>query len=222
MNKHFYLMIDTETAGGLDNPLVYDLGMQVIDRHGNVYAEYNLVISDVFYGMPEKMNSAYYAWKLPRYYEEIENGTRKVVSWDYAKSLVAYLCNYYDIKAIVAHNARFDYNACNNTSSTLKNKRAFFFPYGIPIWCTFGMARQTVGKQKTYIEWCKKNGYVTKTGQVKLTAEVLYRYISRNSEFGEAHTGLEDVKIERQIFTWILRQHKPMQRTYYKPKVQGV
>jgi hypothetical protein len=84
------------------------------------------------------------------------------------------------------------------------------------------MARQTVGKQKTYIEWCKKNGYVTKTGQVKLTAEVLYRYISRNIDFKEAHTGLEDVKIERLIFAWILRQHKAMQRTYYKPRVQGV
>ena len=58
MNKHFYLMIDTETAGGFDSPLVYDLGMQVIDRHGNVYAEYNLVISDVFYGMPENMTDA--------------------------------------------------------------------------------------------------------------------------------------------------------------------
>lgn len=218
MNKHFYLMIDTETAGDLENPLVYDLGMQVIDRHGAVYAEYNLVISDVFYGMPEKMNTAYYAKKLPRYFEEIEQGIRKVVSIDYAKSLVAYLCNYYNIKAVVAHNARFDYNALNKTLSTTRNKKSYFFPYGIPIWCTLTMAKQTVGKQKTYIEWCKKNNFMTKSGQPRLTAEVLYRYISRKTDFKEAHTGLEDVKIERQIFTWILRQHKAMQRTYYTPR----
>jgi len=166
--------------------------------------------------MPEKMNTAYYAWKLPRYYEEIENGTRKVVSWDYAKSLVAYLCNFYNIVAIVAHNARFDYNACNNTSTTLKGVKSYFFPYGIPIWCTFGMARQTVGKQKTYIEWCKKNGYVTKTGQVRLTAEVLYRYISRNAKFQEAHTGLEDVKIEVEIFAKCISTHKKIDRTIKK------
>lgn len=222
MNRHFYLMIDTETAGGLDNPLVYDLGMQVVDRYGNVYAEYNLVISDVFYGMPEKMNTAYYADKLPQYFEEIEKGIRKVVSWDYAKSLVAYLCNYYAIKAIIAHNARFDYNACNNTSTVLKGFKSYFFTFGIPVWCTYTMAKQTVGKQKAYIEWCRKHGFVTKNRQPKLTAEVLYRYISRDLEFSEKHTGLEDVKIERLIFKWIMRQHKAMQRTYYKPRVQGV
>lgn len=218
MNRHYYLMIDTETAGGLDNPLVYDLGMQVVDRHGNVYAEYNLVISDVFYGMPELMNTAYYADKLPQYFEEIENGTRKVVSWAFAKSLVAWICKYYDIKAIVAHNARFDYNACNNTSTKIKGFKSYFFPYGIPIWCTLTMARQTVGKQAAYRQWCFENGYVTANNQPKLTAEVLYRYISRNKDFKESHTGLEDVKIERLIFAWILRQHKAMRKTYYKPR----
>ena len=68
----------------------------------------------------------------------------------------------------------------------------------------------------------QKNGFVTKNGQPKLTAEVLYRYISRDLKFSEKHTGLEDVKIERLIFKWIMRQHKAMQRTYYKPRVQGV
>ena len=35
MDRHYYLMIDTETAGDLDSlPLVYDLGMQVIDQEG--------------------------------------------------------------------------------------------------------------------------------------------------------------------------------------------
>lgn len=218
MNRHFYLMIDTETAGGLDNPLVYDLGMQVIDRKGNVYAEYNLVISDVFYGMPDLMNTAYYAEKLPQYFEEIEQGIRKVVSWAFAKSLVRWLCKYYDIKAIIAHNARFDYTACNNTDTTINGFKSWFFPYGIPVWCTFRMAQQTIAKQKTYRKWCIENGYVTANGQPQLKAEVLYRYLSGKNDFKEAHTGLEDVKIERLIFVWIMRQHKAMCRTYYTPR----
>ena len=32
--KHFYLMVDTETCGDLENPYVYDLGMAIIDRKG--------------------------------------------------------------------------------------------------------------------------------------------------------------------------------------------
>ena len=35
---------------------------------------------------------------------------------------------------------------------------------------------------------------------VKLTAEILYRYISGKQDFVEAHTGLEDVQIEKEIF----------------------
>lgn len=218
MDRHYYLVIDTETAGSLDSPLVYDLGMQVIDRRGNVYAEYNLVISDIFYGMPALMNTAYYAEKLPSYYEEIDRGARVVVTWEYAQNLVKFLCDFYKIKAIVAHNARFDYTACNNTTSTIKGFKSYFFPYGIPIWCTLAMARQTVGRQKTYVEWCKNNGYITKNGAPRLTAEVLYRYLSRNNDFIEKHTALEDVKIEKEIFVWIMRQHKAMRRTYYKER----
>lgn len=218
MDRYKYLMIDTETAGDLDSPLVYDLGMQVIDKRGNVYAEYNLVISDVFYGMPALMNTAYYAEKLPSYYREIDRGERVVVTWEYAQSLVKFLCDFYKIKAIVAHNARFDYTACNNTTSTVKGFKSYFFPYGIPIWCTLTMARQTVGRQKTYVEWCKNNGYTTRNGAPRLTAEVLYRYLSRNKDFIEKHTALEDVKIEKEIFVWIMRQHKAMRRTYYKER----
>jgi hypothetical protein len=218
MDRHYYLMIDTETAGDLDSPLVYDLGMQVIDKKGNVYAEYSLVISDVFYGMPALMNTAYYVEKLPSYYEEIDRGERVVVTWEYAQSLVKFLCDFYKIKAIVAHNARFDYTACNNTTSTIKGFKSYFFPYGIPIYCTLTMARQTVGRQKTYVEWCRNHGYITKNGAPRLTAEILYRYLSRNNDFIEKHTALEDVKIEKEIFVWIMRQHKAMRRTYYKER----
>jgi len=30
--KHYYLMVDTETCGTLENGFVYDLGMAVVDR----------------------------------------------------------------------------------------------------------------------------------------------------------------------------------------------
>ena len=68
--KNYYLMIDTETAGELDAPLVYDYGGAVVDNKGRIIQTFSLVISDVFYGMPEKMESAYYAEKLPEYHKE--------------------------------------------------------------------------------------------------------------------------------------------------------
>ena len=74
------------------------------------------------------------------------------------------------------------------------------------------MARQTIGKQKSYRNFCLNNNYMTKHSvpQVRLTAEILYRYISGNYDFVESHTGLEDVMIETQIMAHCLRQHKKM------------
>ena len=34
--KNYYLTIDTETANGLDDPLMYDLGGAIHDKRGRV------------------------------------------------------------------------------------------------------------------------------------------------------------------------------------------
>ena len=74
------------------------------------------------------------------------------------------------------------------------------------------MANDTICKQVRYKEWCYLNGYLTKNGRVRKTAEILYRYITGNNDFTESHTGLEDVMIEKEIFAHCIRQHKPMRK----------
>ena len=79
------------------------------------------------------------------------------------------------------------------------------------------MARQTIGKQKTYQKFCATNNYLTKhkKPQVRLTAEILYRYITGNNDFVESHTGLEDVLIETKIMAKCISQHKKMEKRLY-------
>ena len=78
------------------------------------------------------------------------------------------------------------------------------------------MARATISKQPTYRLYCKEKGYTLKNGTPRLTAEILYRFITGNDNFVESHTGLEDVLIEKEIFVRCVRQKKKMQRTYWK------
>ena len=75
-------------------------------------------------------------------------------------------------------------------------------PWGTEIIDTLKLARNTFGKDPQYIAWCKENGYMTnhETPRPRLTAEILYRYITGDNEFEESHTGLEDVEIEIEIF----------------------
>ena len=60
------------------------------------------------------------------------------------------------------------------------------------------------------------NGYICKNGQLKMTAEILYRFISGQEDFDEEHTGLADVLIEKEILAYCYRQHKKMRKKLWE------
>ena len=214
--RKYYLTIDTETANTIEDPMMYDLGGAIHDRNGKVYETFSFVIYDVFCADRELFNTAYYAEKRPMYEAQIAAGQRKIVSIYTARKYVADLCEKYNVKAIVAHNARFDYRSTNYTIRYVtKSKTRYFLPYGIPMWDTLKMAQDTICQQPTYQRWCKNNGYCMKNGKPRATAEILYRYITQNVDFIEDHTGLEDVLIEKEIFAKCMAQHKKMRKNVW-------
>lgn len=212
------MVLDTETANGimtdtkldLSCSLVYDIGFTVIDKKGNVYCQKSMAIRDIFCEMANVMKSAYYAEKLPKYWEDIKQGKRELVSFMWARKIVLDTMKEYNIQTVSAHNARFDVNALNNTIRYItKSDKRYFFPYNTEIWDTYKGAVRTICKQKGYIQFCEENGYMTKhkTPRVRATAEILYKYISGDYNFIEEHQGLDDTTIEARILTQILRQH---------------
>ena len=117
----------------------------------------------------------------------------------------------YNIKQVFAHNMRFDHGTLNNTERWLsKSKYRYFFPYGIEICDTLKMARDVIGKMPSYKRFCKENELMTKNNQCRFTAEALFRFISRNADFVESHTALEDVMIEKEILRYCYKQKKKM------------
>lgn len=221
----YKLIIDTETAPmdkdfeGVSpyNMLVYDVGYAVIDKRGKVYKSGSFVNADVFLDEKVLMKSAYYADKIPKYWEDIKNGKRVLTSWNRILKEIRDVINEYNIKSVYAHNMRFDYGACNNTQRWLtKSKYRYVFPYGIEICDTLKMARDVIAKMPTYIRFCEDNGFLTKLGRPQLKAETIYRFISGNTDFVESHTGLEDVMIEKEILAYCYRQHKKMRQKLWE------
>lgn len=211
--KNYYLTIDTETANSLDNPIMYDIGGAIHDKKGNICETFSFIIYEVFCADRALFDTAYYAEKRPIYEKQIKEGTRKIVSLFTARKYIYNLCKKYNVKAIIAHNMPFDYRATTNTIRYItKSKNRYFLPYGVPLWDTLKMAEDTICKQKTYYKFCEKNGYLRANGKPRATAEILYRYISKNNDFVENHTGLEDVLIEKEIFAKCMRQHKKMRK----------
>ena len=225
--RHVYgIVLDTETANtiqdenGLDmtNVLFYDLGFQLVDSHGRTYGKkFSFVNSDIFTHEAELMQSAYYAKKIPQYRADLASGKRILANtYEIRKALVD-IINKYDCKFVCAHNARFDYNSLNNTQRwTTKSRFRYFLPYGLEWWDTLKMARSVMGKMPTYQRFCAENGYTTKTGKPRFTAEICYRFITKDLQFRESHTGLEDVEIEAEILEYCHRQHKPMKKKLWE------
>lgn len=219
--KTYLLTLDVETCNMVDdNQLPYNIGLIVHDKYANVYEKYNIVISEIYYDMKDLMfNSNYYANKLPKYEKAIANGEMVVLSMWQLYQLMKDLCNDYNIKAIIAHNARFDYRALNNLIRYItKSQYRYFTPKNVEIWDSMYMAKDTIAKQKLYIAWCKENNYMTKFNTPQTKAEVLYKYIAFEDNFEEEHIGLQDCEIEMQITCKCLAQHKPMRKRLYEPK----
>lgn len=215
--KAYYLTIDTETANSMNDPMVYDIGGCIHDKQGNVYETFSFVIYEVYRGMRDVMQSAYYADKISMYEKQIQEGERKIVRYATAKKHIKELCDKYNVRAVIAHNARFDYRATTTTQRYLTcSKVRYFLPYGVPVWDTLKMAQDTICKQPTYRRWCEKNGYCMKNGRPRATAEILYKYISCNDDFIEEHTGLADVLIEKEIFAHCVKQHKKMRKKLWE------
>ena len=216
----YSIVIDTETCPvdkSLEQVLptnmwVYDCGFAVINkRTGEVFETWSFVNADIFLDEKELMKSSYYADKIPLYWEDIKNGKRILTSFYNIRKQFAECCERYNVKKVFAHNMRFDYGTLNTTQRWLtKSKYRYFFPYGLEICDTMKMARDVVCKMPSYKRFCEENNYLTSRGQLRVTAEILYRFITKDNTFVEKHTGLEDTLIEKEICHYCYRQHKKM------------
>lgn len=213
MNKHYYLVCDIETANHAEDALAYDVGLAIIDRNGAVYEKHSFICREIFFDEADLMQSAYYARKIPEYYEGIADGSRKVATLYEIRLIVFDLYKRWNYKAIMAYNAYFDNSGLNRTQRYItKSKYRWFFPYGVPVHCIWHMACQTICSMKKYHKFCTDNGFVSKSGNIQTSAEVVYRFLTGNTDFEEEHKGLEDVLIEAYIFAECVRKHKKMNR----------
>ena len=205
------LVIDTETCNTLEQPMPYDIGYAVCDRKGNVYVKRSFIVAEVFLDMAEVMKSAYYAEKIPKYWEDIKSGKRIIKSvWNIRRQIHEDIKKY-NIKKVGAYNMGFDRKALDNLMRYItKSFCRWFFPFGTQFFCIWSMACQTLLNTTSYIKFAKKNDFMSSADNVLTSAESCYRFIMNSVDFKESHTGLEDVEIEIEIMARCYKTHKKM------------
>lgn len=189
------LILDTETIS-LDKPFVYDLGYTIADADGNIIAKKSYVITQIW-NNKELFATSYYAAKKPLYISRLKSKYSKKVSWGNAMRYLANDIKKYGVTEIFAYNSKFDTRALNFMCAWYKVVSGLgsiqikdIMKYIAPITET-----------EDYKNFCEINGYMTahKIPQCQKKAETLYRYLTKNVDFTEEHTGLEDSLIELEI-----------------------
>lgn len=251
--RKYYLVLDCETATlpcaanydaparkkiAIAKPLIYDLGWQVVDRKGRVYARRNFLISEIF-SVPSIFNTAYYACKRPIYLEKLAKGEITLTGWRTAAAALEE--DMAEVEAVGAYNSMFDFkkaipftelyinmlyspdfydwNAmqdriCKNiaNSNRFSSTKEFdpdifrFRGKDYKLFDLWGLSCEHILNNDEYKAMCQENGWITESGKYyKTSAETAFRFISRNLDFDEAHTALDDAAIESELLARIMK-----------------
>lgn len=221
-----FIVLDTEACPidrnreGVDgsNMLAYDFGWTVADREGNIYERRSFANGGILLGEKEKMKSAYYANKLPLYWEMINSKEMQLTSYNKIFKALQEDIKTYGVKDIYAYNMWFDFKTTNKTAEWLTNGKYKRFFVGVEPCDIMKMVQDVVYNTPTYQKFCKENGYMTKhkTPRPQKKAETVYRYITNDTDFMESHTALADATIETVIATYCFAKHKKMRRYLFE------
>lgn len=209
-----YLMfIDIETIGTLnviESCLPFEIGMKIINvKQDKIIAEKSYLVRR-FFNNKYIMNCTFSANKYPTYQEKLENDKRyKLYSAKEISKDLINLMRKYNIDTMVAHNGKFDYSMMSMYFNEFEVENPF---ENINVLDTMELSK-VITKSIDYENWCLlnidkssvKNGkiesdFITASGRVRTTAQAIYSYLTKNPNFQEAHTGLEDISIEYEIF----------------------
>jgi hypothetical protein len=214
--KELYLVIDTETCNSIEQPLPYDIGYAICDRYGNIFLKRSFVVAEMFIDRQDLMQSAYFAEKIPQYWEDIKQGKREVRTLLQIRKTLHKDMKDFKVKKVGAYNMGFDKRALNNiTRYATKSWCRWFFPFGTEYFCIWNMACQVILNSSSYVKYALKYGLVSEKDNLLTSAECCYRFLKKNIDFLESHTGLEDVEIEIEIMAKCFSTHKKMNKEIY-------
>lgn len=208
--KKYLMFIDTETIGTLnvkESVLPFEIGMKILDMETKKVVKEKSYLVRKFFNNKYIMLSTFSASKYPNYFEKLDTDKRyKTYSVNEISQDIEKIKNRYNIDIMVAHNGNFDKTAMARLFEDFGLENPF---ENVNLLDTMELSK-VITYSKDYVDYCIANKdrlntigescFITNSGRVRTTAQAIYCYLSNNSQFEEAHTGLEDIDIEIEIF----------------------
>ena len=215
--RKVFAILDIETL--TDARLAFDIAWILYDSKGNELERHNYIVSEIA--------DAPFAQILIRRDSFMKNKAQFYMdgmafnSFESA-SLIDIACEFnasaarYNAKIVMcAYNAKFDYSVLND------NMQAYygmdFFDNDVEIVDIMTMALATICDTNKLVRWCQLNNMVTEKGNIKTNAETVYAYLTRDSDFVEAHHALQDCEIEATIYFKTRKYRKKHHKQFAMP-----
>lgn len=206
-----FIVLDVE---GMSGARPYNVGYIVADRYGKIYKRHSFAIPATFWENIRtalKVGQAIDMTKknIQEILADMDKPKRKrkykaVTINEFINQFSAEIRKYH-IQRIFSYNVTFDKSAIFNLIGEIN------FNSLCVQWCDIISGILTTKLlTKRYVKWCIVNNYLTATGIASYKAEIVYRYLTGQKDFQEAHTSLEDVLIEYEILLSVFRQHKKL------------
>ena len=187
-------IFDTETIS-IDKPFCYNIGYVIADADTHEIAlRRSFVVEQVWHNLP-LFTTAYYADKREIYVAEMRARVTIMDKYGYICQQMIRDFKNFNVEIAFAFNSSFDEKVFNFNCDWYKCANPFD---NIEIKDIRGFAHYFI-VDNAYKNFCEEHSYFTDSGNYSTTAETIYRYLSSDTEFNEAHTALEDAEIEWDI-----------------------
>ena len=211
MAKKYFMVLDTETFSS--DRKVFDLGFKIIDRAGMCYEQGSFVVEEILCNentVWALINDEFSKNKVPHYFASLNSGKQEFICKPFVviRAIVNSVLQQYHA-TLCAYNISFDINALNKTSRAFLNCDFFEeMPELLDIW----HAAMSTLCGPSFIKFIAENSIVTDKGNPQTGAEAVYKFLTKNPQFEEAHTALADCEIESEIFAACVKTHKKMDK----------
>ena len=188
------VIFDTETTS-LDKPFCYNVGYVIVNsKTWETLVSRSYVVEQIWHNLP-LFQSAYYANKRPLYVAAMRARTTTMDKFGYICQQMIRDFRNFEVTLAFAYNSSFDEKVFNFNCDWYKCNNPFD---NVPIKDIRGFVHEFLIDDQ-YKKFCDRYEYYTESGNYSTTAETIYRYLTFNTDFEEAHTALEDAKIETAI-----------------------
>ena len=208
------IVFDTETTG-LEKCFCYNVGYVIYDTvKREIINKKEFVVEQIWHNLP-LFSTAYYADKRQLYVKAMRARKVQMNKFGYICQTIIRDIKKFDVVAAYAYNSSFDEKVFSFNCDWFKCANPFDT---IPIYDIRGFVHNSITLSDDYKNFCEDNKLFTDSGNYSTTAETIYKFVSKNIDFSESHTALDDAIIETKILQYSIDFTQLDLLTDYKAK----